>query len=166
MMDRYFKISAKRKKDVNKEESYQNGYWEKDVDITGYEIALENRSAFELKGLDVEYCIYYEQEEISHRKEVCNQGAYCGDLSVKFLAPRSEKLLRTGEVTVYKEELDSGAFYTDGRDNVQRGDVHGIWIRVHLKLPSGEKRTREYCLPDSLGNSKAWMTSSIRAGMN
>jgi hypothetical protein len=35
-----------------------------------------------------------------------------------------------------------------------------------MKLSSGEKLTRDYCLPDSLENSKEWMASSINVGMN
>lgn len=166
MTEHLFKISANQKKNENKDEEIKSTYLEKDVDTIKYEIALENRSVYELKGVEVEYCIYYEQEERGKRKEVCNQGVYCGTISIVSLLPKSEKLVKTGEVSVYTEELSPNASYINGMDNVQRGDVHGIWIRVHLTLPSGEKRTREYCSPSSLNNSRTWISSSIRVGIN
>lgn len=164
--EQLFKIFAKRRKGDDDESSYQSTYSERDVETTGYEIILKNRSSPEMRKLKVKYCIYYEQEEKRAHDQVCNQGVPCGDISIDSFAPKSEELLRTEDVTTYKEELSSGARWVSGAENVQRGNVHGVWIRIYLKLPSGQEGMREYCLPDSLDNSKAWMTSSIRAGMN
>lgn len=164
--DRFFKISGKRKKGEDKTEGYQSSYFEKDVEITSYEISLDNRASFNFEGLQLEYCIYYEQEKLQGGKEICDQGVCYGKLPVQTLFSRSQQVIQTDGVAVYTEELSSDAIYVNGMDNVQSGDVHGVWIRIHLKLPSGQEGMREYCLPDSLNNSKAWMTSSIRAGMN
>ena len=157
-----FKISARRKRCDNDGESDKTHYIEKDVTDTHYEILLENKSVSKLKGIELKYCIYYEQEE----GKACNQGVYCGDLPIESINPASSKTLLTEVVSTYTAELSGNARYTSGKSNVQRGDVHGIWIRVHLKLPSGQKGTREFCYPDSLNNSRAWVSSSIRAGMN
>ena len=165
-LERLFKISVKRKKNDNEEESFTSGNKKKAVVDTHYEILLENKTSSDLKGLKLEYCIYYEQETPGQSKMIRNQGVYCGDLAIDSIASGSKKVLDTESVTTYTEELDSGWYYFSGSGNIQRGDVHGIWIRVHLKLPSGQTRTREMCYPDSLSNSKAWMTSSIKAGAN
>ncbi len=165
-MERLFKISAKRKKRSNEEESHNTHNKKIAMQDTSYEIMIENRSASNFKDLKLEYCIYYEQEERSDRGNINNQGVYCGDLTVDSIMPTTKKVLYTEAVSTYTQELSADWYYGSGSDNVQRGDVHGIWIRVHLKLPSGETETRECCLPDSLKNSKAWMTSSIRAGKN
>lgn len=157
-----FRISVKRKKHDNDEEREKTNNTEKDVTDTHYEILVENKSAFKLKGIELEYCIYYEQEE----GKACNQGVYCGDLSVESINPASSKTLLTEVVSTYTEELDGSWHYISGESNVQRGDVHGVWIRIHLKLPSGQNGIREICYPDSLNNNRAWVSSSIRAGMN
>ena len=165
-VERLFKISVKRKKRDNEEESFSSHNKKKAVVDTHYEILLENKPSSELKGLKLEYCIYYEQEVPGKSKMICTQGVYCGDLSIDSIASASKKVLQTESVSTFTEELDSGWYYFSGSGNIQRGDVHGIWIRIHMTLPSGQKATREMCYPDSLSNSKAWMNSSIRTGMN
>ena len=166
--ERLFRISAKQKKIDNEAKGSKSRSKQIEVEDTHYEILLENKSASELKGLELEYCIYYEQEEGA----ACSQGVHCGDLSIDAINPVSKKTLQTEAVSTYTKELNSDWRYVDddGKpisvDNVQRGDVHGIWIRIHLKLPSGQKETREFCCPESISNSKAWVSSSIRAGMN
>ncbi len=181
MTDRFFKISAKRKRRDNEADSStsrlqtESGSFQsekkREVEDTHYEILLGNRSASEMKGLEIKYCIYYEQEERRNDKEVCSQGVYCGKLPAFSMASRGGKTIQTEAVSIFAEELPPGWSYGNesGRssvDTVQRGDVHGIWIRVHLNLPSGQKGMREFCYPDSLSNSRAWVSSSIRAGMN
>jgi len=161
-----FKISAKRKRRDNEGESFTSHNTKMAVEDTHYKILIENKSTSGLKGLELKYCIYYEQEKEGRGKNICDQGVYCGDLAVDSMDPASKKILNTEAVSTFTEELDGGWYNGSGADNVQRGDVHGIWIRIHLKLPSGQTGMREYCYPDSLNNSRAWMTSSIRAGRN
>lgn len=167
-LERLFKISAKRRKQDNEGKSSTEHNKKTDVVDTNYEILLENRSKSVFKGLKMEYCIYYEQDG---RKEAI-QGVYHDDLAIASIKPTSKKVLKTEAVSTYTRELDSNWTYGDGGGNssgvknIQRGDVHGIWIRIHMTMPSGEKATREVCFPDNLSNSKAWMNSSIRAGMN
>lgn len=72
----------------------------------------------------------------------------------------------TETVKVYKHELDADWIYTSGRKNVLRGEVKGVWIKVHMTLPSGEKVTRDYRLPDSIGNKRKWTDTSVAVGMN
>ena len=164
--ERFLKISTKRKKMDNDEESSAGSYRSMTVEDTGYEIRLENRSATGFSNLKIDYCIFYEQEESSPSGNVTHQGVYCGDLSIEDLAAKSKMEVLTKTVSTYTKELGSGVIYLSGAENVQHGDVHGIWIRLYMTLPSGEKGMREMCYPDSLSNSKAWMTSSIRAGRN
>jgi hypothetical protein len=78
---------------------------------------------------------------------------------------------QTKEVSIYKKELSSDYYYgtsggSSGIDNVQQGEVHGLWVRVHLMLPTGFKETRDFCFPDRLNSSRVWATNSIPAGVN
>ena len=166
--ERMFKISVNRKKSENEEDSSTTHNKKTAVEDTNYEILFENRSPSGFNGLELEYRIYYEQED----GKGCNQGVYCGDTAIKSIVPRSKKTFYTEAVSTYTKELDSGWYYgnsndgASGRKNIQRGDVHGVWIRLHLTLTSGAKETRELCYPDSLSNSRVWVSSSIRVGMN
>lgn len=173
MTEGTFKINAKRKqKNKEKEDSYLRS---RTVEDTHYEIILENRAATDLNNLEVEYCIYYEQEEVKHNaalEEVLNQGVYFGNSSIESIASRGKVTLKTDAVSIFKDTMDSGVILItlDGKsadsDNVQEGEIHGIWIRVHLKLPSGERVTREYLMPNSINKSRKWTESSRRAGLN
>ena len=156
-----FKISFKRKEKRNEGKSVKSVSTTRKVDDTHYEILLENKAASGLKGINLEYCIYYEQDETG----TVEQGVYCGSLAVDSMGPKSKKMLMTEAVSIYKQELDSGYIYTGGEDSTQRGQVHGIKMRVHLKLPSGKKSTRECCFPESIKN-KVWASSSKSVGMN
>ncbi len=161
-----FKITAKRKEVKDKDESYDSFVHAKKVENMGYELILENRSTSKLQNLELEYCIYYEQERSNRGKQLCEQGVRCESVEVPYLSPKSKKELMTETVRVYKTELDADYYYTSGSQNVQKGKVHGIWVRAHMKLDSGETITRDYCLPDSLNNKKAWASSSVGVGMN
>lgn len=161
-----FKISAQRKKEKDKDASYSGNAFSSKVELMGYEVVLENRSATSMKDIEVEYCIYYEQDEVRNRKQHTAEGVFCGSFPRETFPPKSKREKLTKTVKIYKRELGGGWYYSSGIKNVQRGQVRGIWIRVHMKLSSGEKLTRDYCLPDSLNNSKSWMKSSINVGMN
>lgn len=161
-----FKISAGRKKKKDKDDSYSGGTWSRKVENMGYEVVLENRAEVPMENLVVEYCIYYEQDEIKHHKQVTSEGVCCGSFPVESLRSKAKKRLLTQTVKIYKEELGGEYYYDADINNVQAGKVRGIWVRVKMKLPSGDTLTRDYCLPDSLDNSKAWMTSSVNVGMN
>ena len=163
-----FGISVERQREKNEGKSRNQGITEMDVRNVGYDISLENRSDVPLANLLVEYCIFYEQEGFKGNadKLVCEQGVYCSKLDIDLIPARSEKNLQTAEVMVFKEELNSAWEYTSGADNVKHGQVHGLWLRASISLPNGERVYRDYCLPDSLPNSKTWTTKTVAVGLN
>lgn len=161
-----FKIDAKRKKVKDKGESYSGYISAEKLDNTAYEIVLQNKSTSELKELEVEYCIYYEQEKSTRGKTIDEEGVRYGTIEVASLRPKSTKELMTEAVSVYTYELSADYYYSDGRDNKISGKVRGVWIRVNMKTESGEVLTRDYCMPDSLSNSKPWTTTSKHVGRN
>ena len=168
MNESRFRISANRNREKNEGKSGQQGVLDRDVKNVGYDITLDNRSDIALANIQLEYCIFYEQEDFKAGadKAVCEQGIYCGTLDVDGIPARSDKVLQTAEVIVFKEELDSGYYYTSGRPNVKHGQVHGVWLRASIALPNGERVFRDYCLPDSLPSSKTWTTKTVAVGMN
>lgn len=166
LSDSSFKIDAKRKKIKDSEAAYTGSVTSEKLENTAYELTLKNNSASSLEGLKVEYCIFYEQEKTVSSKTIEEEGVRYGTIDVGSMRPKSSKELRTEPVTVYTYELDSSWSYTDGRKNKISGEIRGLWVRVNMTMKNGEVLTRDFCMPDSLSNSKAWATSSTHVGMN
>ncbi len=162
-----FRIDANRKKMKEVEGADQNSYRSdsSEYEDFGYEILLKNRSTSELKDLELEYCIFYEQDKGGGTKKV-EEGVLYGTLELGALSPKSSQELLTAPVTIYTHELDSNYYYTSGGANKISGQVRGIWVRVSMKSEGGGVLMREFCMPDSLSNSKAWRTRSIHVGVN
>lgn len=170
LSDSSFQIDAKRKK-FNKKKGDSSSWYGYSIDSNkteayGYEITLKNRSTSSLDGLKVEYCIFYEQEKSGSGKTEEEEGVRCGTLDVTSMSPKSSKELMTEPVVIYTYELDADWSYTDGRDNKISGDVRGVWVRVTKTSDDGKVLVRDFCMPDSLSNSKAWTTSSVHVGKN
>jgi hypothetical protein len=167
LTDSGFRISVNRRKSKDEKESYQNNRKTRKVEVVHYEILLENRANMELKDLNVEYCIYYEQDQwFDRRKVVVKQGVRCGELSVGTMPSKSKKTLQSEAVKTHKDELSSDRYFLAGESNVQRGKIHGIWIRIHTTLPSGKTLTRNYSVPESLSEKMVWEKSSTNVGLN
>ena len=160
--EKIFKITVSRFSEDNKEKSSSSSYQKKDVENMGYDIAFENRSAVAFYGIDVEYCIFYEQETSSD--DTCEQGVCCGKKTINMDA-KQEKSFKTDTVLIYKYELSSDYIVTNG-SNTQEGEIHGIWLRLSKSLKSGEVITRDYCLPDSTSKRYKWTTESVKVGLN
>ena len=162
-----FRISADRKREKNESKSRKGGSRETDAKNVWYDITLSNNSYVPLDDMRLEYCIFYEQDGYNRDGAVDDQqGVYCGKLDVDGIAARTDKVLHTAAVMVYREELDGGWIYSSGADNVKHGKVHGLWLRASIALPNGDRVVRDYCLPDSLPNSKAWTTKAVAVGLN
>jgi len=164
--ERVLKVSAKRKSEANEQKSDKVGVVTRKVENYGYELLLENKSEMEFPKVEMQYCIYYEQEEGVTGKNECKQGVYCGTESLGNLPAGSKRELKTRPVLIYKAELDSGWYYTSGTDSSQDGEVHGIWVRFTMELPGGDKVVRDFSLPDSIPNGHQWTTTSVKVGMN
>lgn len=160
--DSIFKISAGRKKSKDKKGTSTTIKYIQRSENTHYEILLENRSSMDFKDLKVEYCIYYEQED---SKQSLDQGVRYGKISNLSMTAKSKKPIATEKIKTYKKELNTSYYYSN-RDLTQKGEVLGIWIRVHSKLPSGESLIREYSMPDKILESKRWAESSTNVGLN
>lgn len=166
MDERRFKISAKRVKRDNDEKSRKGYVQNRDVENMGYELQIENRSDVTFENISLEYCIFYEQEINTSGGEDAKQGVYHDKMDLKKILPKARQSLETKSVLIYKEELSADYHWVDGTDNVQRGEVHGIWVKASLTLPGGDTIVRDFCLPDSLANSRKWTTKTVNVGMN
>lgn len=171
-----FRVSVDRSREKNDEISgYFNpnplgfgGNHDREVKNVWYDITLDNHSDNTLTNVQLEYCIFYEQEgfKVVGDKVVCDQGIYCGRVDVAGIEVGSEKILHTAKVMIFKSELGDSWSYTSGAKNTRNGQVHGLWLRASVALPDGERVYRDVIMPDSLSSSRHWTTKPINAGIN
>ena len=161
-----FRIKAQRTKTDDDRSSSGGSIQATEVEDHAYEITMENRSQIAIKGLKLEYCIFYEQDEVINHKQATEEGVKCGTLDIADMQPKSEQVLTTDAVKLYKRTLDADWIYTSDIKNVQKGEVDGVWIRMTMVTDTGKTFMRDYCLPDSLNSSHAWTTTSTDVGMN
>lgn len=163
-----FKVTINRKKESNdrveRELSRRFPQYNLRVQDTHYEVVLQNRSDTTLENLRVEYCIFYEQKMPGAKKE--DNGVYCGQMSVNHLASKSSQTLTSDKVTIFKSDLDGNYYYESGASSIQRGDVHGIWVRIYMKLPAGGTLMREHSFPEDTPEGRTWATETVAVGLN
>lgn len=165
LSESFFRISLKSREEDGAGKARMS-ISERKVEEVTYEIKLENKSPTDLKGIKIEYCVFYEQEVVKGSSDECLQGICYGSMDVDAIAAHVDKSLSTKKVVIYKEEMNSDYYFTSGRDNVQDGEIHGIWLRASMALPSGERVYRECCIPDNLPKNRRWVTKSVNVGMN
>lgn len=162
-----FKVSATRQETKNKRLSKNGERILQRAENASYEITLENKSSTTFKDLKIEYCIYYEQETDGQSTSIpAEEGVLCGSVSDISLPQKSKKSIDSEAVIIYKATLNSDNYYTDSGKSKLNGKVNGIWIRIHTKLPSGEKVIREYSRPDKIAGKYKWAKSSLAVGLN
>lgn len=160
------KISIERYKDENNEIPSRSGAVKLSGENVGYVVHFDNRTDSSFEVVEVEYCIFYEQDMATSEGNHCAQGVRYSKQSMEKILPRSKKFCTTEPVVICKTELSDGYYYGSGANSSQRGDVHGIWVRASVELPGGEKIVREVCLPDTIPNKHKWTTESEHVGMN
>lgn len=162
-----FKISATRHETKNEQMS-MNGYKTlQRAEDASYKITLENKSKTNFKNIKIEYCIYYEQETSAESTSVpAEKGVLCGSFSDLSIASNSKQTLESDVVIIYKATLNAENYYSTSGKSKLNGEVIGIWMRIHTKLPSGEKVIREYSRPDKIIENHKWAKSSMAVGLN
>ena len=129
----------------------------------GYVVKLENQSTNRFESVEIEYCLFYRQGGRKRDRLKFDEGVQCGRFKVGSIGPDSCQYLKTEPVLVLDESGPTGLF---GRSEGVRGEVVGLWLRVHATSPSGVVITREQVSPAGLGNSKVWTSTTAAAGLN
>ena len=159
-----FKISATRQETKNKKKSSDGSKYLIRAENANYEIVLENMSNENFNNIKIEYCIYYEQEENADAD--ASKGVLCGSISDLSIPKKSKETINTDQIIIFKSSLNLDNYYSMASKSTLNGEILGIWIRVHTKLPSGENAIREYSRPDKILKNKKWRKSSIDVGLN
>lgn len=145
---------------VSKQESGISDATKKVFDSV-YKIRLMNRTNAPFEKIHFEYCIFYNQGERKGRTVRYEEGSCYGKGIVEMLRPSSELVGETKSIRLYTVENRSGTF---GNDAKSLANVHGIWLRLKTKLPSGREMMREYRTSEDI--EWKWAPYSFGAGQN
>jgi hypothetical protein len=129
----------------------------------GYEVELENQSTTRFEAVEIEYCLFYHQGEHQRGKLTFIEGVQYGRFRIESISPDSNQCLITEPVLIFNETGPASLF---GRSEGARGEVLGLWLRVHITSPSGAVITREHRSPSTLGSTKVWTSKTAVAGLN
>lgn len=129
------------------------------IDSFLYEIEIQNRSATEISGLDVEYKIFYEQEvnDMDKGRVINHEKIENGKLKIKSLGAREKRNFSTKEVELAKYEFNSTEYYVPGGDpQSTKGDIKGMWIRMEYETAGGMKSIKDFFEPSSIEGKYRW----------
>ncbi len=129
------------------------------IDSFLYEIEIQNRSATEISGLDVEYKIFYEQEvnDMDKGRVINHEKTENGKLKIKSLGAREKKNFSTKEVELAKYEFNSTEYYVPGGEpQGTKGDIKGMWIRMECETAGGMKSVKDFFEPSSIEGKYRW----------
>ena len=122
-----------------------------------FKLLMENKSAVDLKNMTMEYRIFYEQESTGgDGKIVTSPKVVSGVFDPQKLAPKAKKELTTESAVIRKTEYSSNITYGGTTKETERGDLHGIWVRITVKGAGGQSVVREVFDPKSIPNKFKW----------
>jgi hypothetical protein len=129
----------------------------------GYEVKLENQSTTRFEAVEIEYSLFYHQGDQKQGSILFDEGVQCGRFRIESIRSDFNQCLKTAPVLIFNETGPASLF---GQSEGARGEVLGLWLRVHATSPSGVVIIREHRSPSTLGSTKDWTNRTIAAGLN
>lgn len=120
-----------------------------------YEMQFRNMGKAALSDIRMEYTIYYEQSEIARNEQPeLEQKFFKDELPLPPLEPRNNVVVSTKPVEIHDDNVNAiswadGSVFVGGE-----GEVHGVRVRLYMKMPSGKEVMREFCHPDKLSEEE------------
>ena len=156
------KVVEKRKEKELEDIHYTSGVVTKDFEKTvttferiAYEIQFQNMNKSELKDIRMEYQIYYEQSEmVWAKKPEAKQKNFSGKMVVPTLAVKSKTMVTTESVEIHEDSVNPVPVAGGDQRRGGKGEVHGIRVRLYMKMSSGAEVMREFSSPEKLSDKK------------
>ena len=156
------KVVEKRKEKELEDITYTSGQVETDFEKTvttferiAFEVGFQNQNKFELKDIRIEYQIYYEQSELVwEKKPEAKQKHFSGKMAVPTLPGKSKISVTTESVETHEDSINPVPQAGGDQRRGGKGDVHGIRVRLYMKMPSGTEVMREFSSPEKLSEKK------------
>lgn len=154
-----FKVEVE-KNVLDRKKELVGGAVQRETESICYDINLSNNTGVTMDGVTIAYNIFYEQQEPVQGKNKSIRLFVDGTLEIKSLAPRQKTSVQTKNYEIYDQRLAGGYdAYSDGSPSHQSGKSKGVWLKLHLKTPSGLTAMREVCLPKNTNEVFSWQTS-------
>ena len=129
---------------------------------SAYVFTFKNREAVPIKGLELRYCIYYEQSYMTKaKKPKMGLKVLCGSIDIPDIPGNGEITLSTEPVTTFEDDINP--FPQRGGDQRLPGKGKLIGIRAELAVKGRDKgASREIIVPALLSSKKyPWTDESV-----
>lgn len=157
------KLTEKWKDEEDGQVHYGGGEYETEtVSVTKferytYELKLENRNAFPLENLTIKYRICYEQSEHNRdRKAIPAKKYKTGSLKIDRIEAKSKQVVTTDSVVLSCKQFTGDLIYSRGDPEKTDGRIDGIWLKIIMRLSSGETVEREVVDPKNIAKIYQW----------
>jgi hypothetical protein len=141
-----------------------------------YHLAMENKGGMPLKNIIMEYRIFYEQEK-PVKDDKANKGRRENDPRPEYHVAVEQKKVKDGQSRLKPiEPKENRSVSTENVSLLKRsanrpwGDMidlksglSGVWIKLTMKGPAGDKLIREIASPESVMNKFAWELPDTQA---
>jgi len=130
----------------------------RDTDVLCYEVKVLNRTAVRFDDLEVQYNIFYEQEELTPGASIAKDLSSKGSEKL-VLDKQKSKVFQTGPYEVYNQRLAGGYDgYVGGAPTNQSGKSKGIWLKLYLKTKSGQTAVKDVANPKTAISQYTWQS--------
>jgi hypothetical protein len=125
-----------------------------------YKLLLDNRNNVPLENVTIKYCIFCEEKGKGQWKKGTGwlNAETKGTINIDKLLAKSKRTVVTSPVVVGRQEI-TGDIVSSGTESTYEkisAEMEGIWVRVTIKMPSGQTATREVFEPESLEGKYSW----------
>lgn len=120
----------------------------------GYSVILLNHTNKPLTGLRVEYILFVKPDSEPGKDSTASAlKQRAGANKIEFLAPHTNATFRTDTISIYKQQLKSGYYWTKTGNNAAiRDTLYGVWLRAYV----GDQLVDEVCAPETLSKTEKW----------
>lgn len=154
-------VVKKWKEEETRDVRYTSGTIEKDfihnvikyVD-TRYQFDLKNNGDAVIEGLEIEYCIYYEQSYmVWEEKPPVEQKTFHGRVDVPVISSRGTASVQTKTVMTYEDDVNPIPQLDGDQRRGGKGKIIGIRARIRMKGKDAGAY-REITVPKTLSDTK------------
>jgi hypothetical protein len=120
----------------------------------GYSVIVLNHTSKQLTGLRVEYILFVKPDNEPGKDSTASAlKQRVGSNKVDFLAPHTNATFRTETISISKQQLKPGYYWTKTGNNAAiRDTLYGVWLRAYV----GDQLVDEVCNPETLLKTEKW----------
>jgi len=168
----FFKLSCQKdlvekwKDDIVSQVSYGGGSLETEsigemkFEKFAYKVLLDNRNDVSLENLEIKYCIFCKEKGKGRWRKGKDwfSNETSGTIQIDNLSAKSKKTEETEPVVIARQEITGDIVSSGTGSSFEKigVELEGIWVRVTIKMPSGQTAIRDIFEPESLKGKHTW----------